>query len=46
MAYEHFPIENQVTHDCREEIKKEKKYIKFLKEKGYEISRIFKRELF
>jgi len=46
MAYNHFPIENQVTHDCREEIKKEKKYIKFLKDKGYEISKVFKRQLF
>ena len=27
MAYEHFPIENQVTHDCREEIKKEKSLV-------------------
>jgi len=35
MAINHFPIENQVTHDCREQIKKEKKYIKLLKESGY-----------
>ena len=39
MAYEHFPIENQVTHDCREQIKKEKKYVKFLKENKYIVNK-------
>jgi len=31
MAHNHFPIENQVMHDCRKQIK----YIKLLKESGY-----------
>ena len=35
MTDNHFPIENQVTHDCREHIKKEKKAIQFLKANKY-----------
>ena len=31
----HYPIENQVIHDCRKHLKKQRKWIKLLKEDGY-----------